>query len=121
MRQSPNWLINIAAAGMGLFALVIVFGLLSWVLGRMFGSVPGFASAILFVLLAIIAGMAAYYMAKYCRRFMLRHVARVHRAVTSADPSSEKMRLARALVFSGIAFFLLFIFGLISGIMNTHG
>ena len=121
LKTFPSWLISLAAIGLGFFSFVIAGGIFLNVIGRLRGGVA-------MMLLAVLVGLAAAYPAfRYSRRFMMAHVSR-----TSADPAETapdddpmasgqwKSRVARNLFLAGVILFPVFIFVLLSSIMNIY-
>lgn len=119
MKKLPGWLIYIAAIGAGFFSFVIVTGILPTLFG------PRFADASWVLFLAALVGLAvAYFTFKYSRLFMFRHISRAvaERAAAGGENmdagKARNKRLALTIFFCGMVFFLIFIFALLSSIIN---
>lgn len=117
VKTFPAWLIYVSAIGLGFFCFVICGG----VLLRIFG--PKFGSLVLLPLVILPGLAAAYFGFRYSRKFMMRHVSR---NAEPGDPhfsegrTARSKRIALAMLFSGLVFFIVFIFTVLSSIMNAY-
>lgn len=133
MKKFPSWLIYLAAIGLGFFAFVITAGVLSGFVG------PRFGGLFMMLFITLLGLVAAYFSFRYSRRFMVGHIFKTtgQTAVQTADRASDadnavsannavnasgeqKKRLAMALFFSGTVLFPVFIFMLLSSIINIY-
>lgn len=133
MKKFPSWLIYIAALGLGFFAFVITAGVIPKIVG------PRFAGLFMMLLITLLGLVAAYFAFRYSRRFMARHIfktaaqtaARTAGQISGAGDAvnadsavsagdAQKKRLAMALFFSGTVLFPVFIFMLLSSIINLY-
>ncbi|OGY97706.1 MAG: hypothetical protein A2855_00305 [Candidatus Liptonbacteria bacterium RIFCSPHIGHO2_01_FULL_57_28] len=125
MKSFPSWLISIAAVGLGFFAFVITYGVLTSAAGRL--AVSAAAGMVLLILIILIGIAAGYAAARQSRHFMLSHISRQASSPDleeEAGPSkaARNRRVTRALFFAGVVFFLfflVFIFSTLSSIINA--
>lgn len=113
----PGWLIYIASIGLGFFAFVIAGGIfMKLAAGR-------FTGAFVLFLVILLSLTAAYFFAGYSRRFMMRHVSR---NAAPGDPhfvegrTASQKRIALAMFLSGVMLFPIFIFAVLSSIINAY-
>jgi len=122
MRKFPSWLVYLAAIGLGFFAFVISTGILSRIIGSRLKGLP------IMIFMILISLAAAYFASKYSRGFMTRHISGIgHDPGADASIDDAKIaareqgrRIAMAFFFSGIVLFVVFIFMLLSGIINAY-
>ena len=117
MRNVPSWLIVISAIGLGFFAFVIASGVFLNLAG------PKLGPSTAIILTSLVGLVLAYISFRYSRLFMLKHlrVPFVEGDPLAPEPHSRPSgRIARAIMFAGLIFFPIFIFALLSSIINAY-